>query len=98
MIDLELEDIQYLFTPTDYSRGMQYFCQGRVLNLKASVKGGIPQVEGTVLGTQVYKILFRVVQEDQMSWQCNCPRFQEMGLGKTLQVIAFLATLDRVQT
>ena len=44
MIDLKLEDVQYLFSPTDYSRGMQYFRQGRVLNLKASVKDGIPQV------------------------------------------------------
>lgn len=84
MIDLELEDIQYLFTPTDYSRGMQYFCQGRVLNLKESVKDGIPQVECTVLGTQAYKTLFRVVQEGQMSGQCNCPRFQEMGRCKHL--------------
>lgn len=84
MIDLKLEDVQYLFSPTDYSRGMQYFRQGRVLNLKASVKDGIPQVEGTVLGTRTYKILFRVVQEGQLSGQCNCPRFQEMGRCKHL--------------
>lgn len=87
MVDLELEDIQYLFTPTDYSRGMQYFRQGRVLNLKASVQDGISQVEGTVLGTRVYKTLFRMIQEGQLSGQCNCPRFQEMGRCKHLAAL-----------
>lgn len=79
MIDLELEDIQYLFTSTDYNRGMQYFRQGRVLSLKPSIKDGIPQVEGTVRGTLIYKVLFRVVREGQMSARCECPRFAEMG-------------------
>ncbi len=84
MIDLELEDIQYLFSPTDYARGMQYFQQGRVLGLQPSVKDGIPQVEGTVRGTQVYKILFRVAPEGQIGVRCDCPRFQEMGRCKHL--------------
>lgn len=84
MIDLELEDIQYLFTPTDYSRGMQYFHQGRVMGLKESVKDGVEQVDGLVRGTQIYKIMFRVVHKGQMDGRCNCPRFQEMGRCKHL--------------
>ena len=67
MMDLKLEDVQFFFTPTDSSRGMQYFRQGRFLNLKISIQNGISQMEGTVLGTKVYKVLFRVVQAGKMS-------------------------------
>jgi len=63
---------------------LQYFHQGRVLNLKESVKDGIPQVEGSVVGTRVYKILFRVVREGRMSGHCECPRFADMGRCKHL--------------
>lgn len=84
MIELDLHDIQYLFTATDYSRGMQYFLQRRVVNLKASVQDGIPQVEGRVIGTQVYKICFREVEKGALDARCTCPRFAEMGRCKHL--------------
>ena len=84
MIDLELEDIQSLFSPIDYTRGMHYYRQRRVLNLKASVQDGIAQVEGSVIGTQVYKIRFREVARGALDALCTCPHFADVGRCKHL--------------
>lgn len=84
MIDLELADIQYLFSSTDYTRGIQYYHQGRVHDLKETVKDGIRQVDGTVQGSNTYRILFREVQKGQMSARCDCPRFGDVGRCKHL--------------
>lgn len=84
MMDLKLVDIQYLFSSADYMRGMQYYHQGRVHDLKETAKNGIPQVDGIVHGSHAYRIMFRVVQEGQMSAHCDCPRFADVGRCKHL--------------
>jgi hypothetical protein len=77
MVELDLDIVKRLFSPTDYARGMQYYMQGRVLETEVSSHEDGIHVEGKVQGNRQYAYRFRLMHNGQISLGCSCPRFWE---------------------
>ena len=75
---LDLAQVKSLFSNADYARGMEYFRQGRVLDMTAG-EGENPIVKCCVRGSEVYSVRFQQLEYGYMRIGCSCPRFEEMG-------------------
>ena len=75
---LDLAQVKSLFSNTDYARGMEYFRQGRVLDMTAG-EGENPIVKCCVRGSEVYSVRFQQLEYGYMRIGCSCPRFEDMG-------------------
>lgn len=88
---MELDQIKCLFSDTDYARGMQYYLQKRVRNMRTSSVNGAIQVECQVRGTDLYSVMFRLQENHKLAIRCSCPRFDDRGICKHIAaaVIAY---------
>ena len=77
-LELDLKLIKSFFSSTDYARGMDYYRQGRVLNM-SSKKGERPLVKCRVQGSKVYSVCFQEVEYGHFRIGCSCPRFRDTG-------------------
>ncbi|MDD6371193.1 MAG: SWIM zinc finger family protein, partial [Eubacteriales bacterium] len=75
---LDLAQVKSLFSNADYARGMEYFRQGRVLDMTAG-EGENPIVKCCVRGSEVYSVRFQQLEYGYMRIGCSCPRFEDMG-------------------
>ena len=75
---LDLTQVKSLFSNSDYARGMEYFRQGRVLDMTAE-EGENPVVKCLVRGSETYSVRFQQMEYGYMRIGCSCPRFEEMG-------------------
>lgn len=75
---LDLTQVKSLFSNADYARGMEYFRQGRVLDMTAG-EGENPVVKCLVRGSETYSVRFQQMEYGYMRIGCNCPQFEEMG-------------------
>lgn len=75
---LDLTQIKLLFSKADYARGMEYFRQGRVLDMTAG-EGENSVVKCLVRGSETYSVRFQQMEYGYMRIGCSCPRFEEMG-------------------
>lgn len=75
---LDLTQIKSLFSNADYARGMEYFRQGRVLDMTAG-EGENPVVKCLVRGSETYSVRFQQMEYGYIRIGCSCPRFEEMG-------------------
>lgn len=75
---LDLTQIKLLFSNADYARGMEYFRQGRVLDMTAG-EGENSVVKCLVRGSETYSVRFQQMEYGYMRIGCSCPRFEEMG-------------------
>lgn len=75
---LDLAQVKSLFSNADYARGMEYFRQGRVLDMIAG-DGENPVVRCCVRGSEVYSVRFQQLEYGYMRIGCSCPRFEDMG-------------------
>lgn len=75
---LDLTQVKSLFSNADYARGMEYFRQGRVLDMTAG-EGENPVVKCLVRGSETYSVRFQQMEYGYMRIGCSCPRFEEMG-------------------
>lgn len=76
---LTLESIRNGFSTSDYTRGMQYYQQGRVKELK-TVRSGVHEiVTCKVQGSWVYDVMFRDTDRGMIACNCSCPRFEDVG-------------------
>ena len=75
---LDLKQVKSLFSNADYARGMEYFRQGRVLDMTAG-EGENPIVKCCVRGSEVYSVRFQQLEYGYMRIGCSCPRFEDMG-------------------
>lgn len=75
---LDLTQVKSLFSNVDYARGMEYFRQGRVLDMTAG-EGENPVVKCLVRGSETYSVRFQQMEYGYMHIGCSCPRFEEMG-------------------
>lgn len=81
---LTMNDIGTLFPVTDFVRGMEYYRQGRVVELHNRQVGDAVWVEGSVRGSRVYRVMFRQVGPRRIEADCGCPRFADTGRCKHL--------------
>ncbi len=65
---LTLDEIRELCTESSYERGLEYFHQGRVIDLEQFGK----KIRATVAGTSDYKVAIRADKED-IEASCTCP-------------------------
>ena len=88
---LNLTQVKSLFSNADYARGMEYFRQGRVLDMTAG-EGENPVVKCLVRGSETYSVRFQQMEYGYMRIGCSCPRFEEMGRCKHVAaaMIAYL--------
>lgn len=89
-IDGEL--IKKHFSQTDYERGLKYYRQGRVVDFEAAPREGGTLVTCRVVGSDLYDVTL-IVEEDRLSFSCDCPRYDEAGRCKHI-VAALLAYAD----
>lgn len=75
---LDQTQVKSLFSNADYARGMEYFRQGRVLDMTAG-EGENPVVKCLVRGSETYSVRFQQMEYGYMRIGCSCPRFEEMG-------------------
>lgn len=75
---LDLTQVKSQFSNADYVRGMEYFRQGRVLDMTAG-EGENPVVKCLVRGSETYSVRFQQMEYGYMRIGCSCPRFEEMG-------------------
>ena len=75
---LDLTQVKSLFSNADYARGMEYFRQGRVLDMTAGEDEN-PVVKCLVRGSETYSVRFQQMEYGYMRIGCSCPRFEEMG-------------------
>ncbi|MCI8817187.1 MAG: DEAD/DEAH box helicase family protein [Angelakisella sp.] len=89
-IDKDL--IQKHFSQADYQRGLKYYRQGRVANFKTTPRENGTLVSCQVVGSDLYNVSL-VVQKDRLSFQCDCPRYDEASRCKHI-VAALLTYVD----
>lgn len=76
---LDMAQVRSLFSSTDFARGMEYYREGRVYEMKETEKDGQPQVNCCVEGSRVYRVVFRELGRGYFSIGCSCPRFEDLG-------------------
>ena len=96
---LDLAQVKSLFSNADYARGMEYFRQGRVLDMTAG-EGENPVVKCCVRGSEVYSVRFQQMEYGYMRIDCSCPRFEDMGKCKHIAaaMIAYVEDPPRPAT
>ena len=96
---LDLTRVKSLFSNADYARGMEYFRQGRVLDMTAG-EGENPVVKCCVRGSEVYSVRFQQMEYGYMRIDCSCPRFEDMGKCKHIAaaMIAYVEDPPRPAT
>lgn len=96
---LDQTQVKSLFSNADYARGMEYFRQGRVLDMTAG-EGENPVVKCLVRGSETYSVRFQQMEYGYMRIGCSCPRFEEMGRCKHVAaaMIAYVEEPPRPST
>lgn len=69
-------DLQYLFPPRDWERGVLYFCQGAVQDLQIEGPADYETVQCVVQGTRAYHVEIHCAGE-QAAFSCTCPRYRD---------------------
>ena len=83
-MNLTLKFIRNYFSTADFTRGVQYYQQGRVRELKSVFSGEREIVTCKVEGSQIYHVVFRDTSRGGIACNCSCPRFQSVGECKHL--------------
>ena len=78
-MELDKSKVRFLFSSADFSRGMEYYLQGRVSGMTCSKEDGQEQVTCSVHGSQTYRVRFRELGNGNYRIGCNCPRFADAG-------------------
>lgn len=76
---LDISKVRGLFSPTDFSRGMAYYRQGRVSGMTCTSEDGQERVTCSVRGSQTYHVRFQELGDGYYRIGCNCPRFTDVG-------------------
>ena len=69
-------DLQDLFPPRDWERGVRYFCQGAVQDLQIEGPADYETVQCVVQGTRAYHVEIHCAGE-QAAFSCTCPRYRD---------------------
>lgn len=91
---LDISQVRTLFSSTDFSRGMEYYRQGRVSEIECSNEDGQEQATCSVRGSQAYHVRFRELGNGYYRIGCNCPRFEDVGRCKHVAA-AMIAFTER---
>lgn len=70
------EDLQELFPPWDYERGMRYYWQGAVQDLRIEGPEGREYVSCAVEGSRTYHVEIQYAG-DRVRFSCTCPRYRD---------------------
>ena len=76
---LDISKVRALFSTTDFSRGMEYYRQGRVGAMVSSSEDGHELVTCAVRGSRTYRVRFLELGNGYYRIGCNCPRFEDVG-------------------
>lgn len=81
---LSLQDIRRAFPDQDFKRGMEYYRQGRVHDLKCSGEDEKLVISCRVRGSEDYKLRIQEIGSGTLYSQCTCVRFETAGVCKHL--------------
>ena len=76
---MDLKRVKSLFSGTDYARGMEYYRQGRVLDMDCRTVDETAHVSCWVRGNSKYFVQFRESSDGRVFIGCACPRFAVAG-------------------
>lgn len=76
-MELDLKQVRSLFSQSDYARGMEYYRQGRVLDMAENDSTTL--VTCSVRGSQLYSVRFQALRYGYFRIDCDCPRFFDLG-------------------
>ena len=71
---MDLNQVKSLFTAADYGLGMEYYRQGRVMDMQCTKTGAETNVSCTVRGSKRYTVRFSEMAEGRLCISCTCPR------------------------
>ena len=96
---LSLQDIRRAFPDQDFKRGMEYYRQGRVHDLKCSGEDEKLVISCRVRGSEDYKLHIQEIGRGTLYAQCTCVRFDKMGTCKHLAaaMIAYVEDGDVIE-
>lgn len=89
------EDLQALFPPWDYEKGMRYYRQGAVKDLRIEGPAGSEYVTCAVEGTRTYHVEIRYAG-NRAAFYCTCPRYRDVRSCKHVAA-AMLAQIHESQ-
>lgn len=89
-MSMDLTDIKRMFPPADFIRGMQYYADKRVENLKTIENDNTTYVSCRVRGSAYYLVFLRMRNGEMYYDSCTCRRFADTGCCKHI-VAAMIA-------
>lgn len=102
-MSIDFSGLKRMFPPADYIRGMQYFKEKRVANLRETNVGNLLRVSCNVRGSNLYSVHFCLRNGEIIDDSCTCRRYVDTGCCKHIvaAMIAYNAspsTAKRSQT
>jgi superfamily II DNA or RNA helicase len=97
---MELDLVKQMFSSKDYANGMNYYRQGRVLNMVCNETPQKTIVSCYVRGSSKYFVQFYEKTNGQIYISCTCPRFLDVSRCKHIAaaMIAYVENPDYSHT
>ena len=75
MIELSMEQVRSMFDEAVFERGMTYYREGRVQNVRNTTQRGKHKLECRVKGHSNYQVTIVEEEKGRLMCSCNCYQF-----------------------
>ena len=75
MIELSLEQVRSMFDKKTFDRGMEYYKENRVQNVRHTVESGLPKMDCQVQGDGFYQVTIKEQEKGRLLCGCGCIQF-----------------------
>ena len=75
MIELKLEQVRSMFDRKTFDRGMEYYKENRVQNVRYTMESGLPQMDCQVQGDGSYQVTIKEQEKGRLMCSCSCYQF-----------------------
>ena len=75
MIELKLEQVRSMFDRKIFDRGMEYYKEKRVQNVRHTVESGLPKMDCQVQGDGSYQVTIKEQEKGRLMCSCSCYQF-----------------------
>lgn len=75
MMELTMEQVRDMFDKAVFERGMKYYNEGRVQNVRYLEENGLPQMECRVQGDGIYRVTIKRQDNGRLLCGCSCYQF-----------------------
>ena len=75
MIELNMEQVRSMFDRKTFDRGMEYYRENRVQNVRHTVESGLPKMDCRVHGDSTYQVTIKEQEKGRLLCGCSCIQF-----------------------